>query len=133
MQQVLISGDTRYPANRKIIRQAVENTLQKHKISSEDVEVSIVLVGKRKMRELSLQHMKDGLDHEVLSFPLEEITQDSGRGFINAPDGILRLGDIVLSWPQVVALAGVEDIMVDDEVYKLVAHSVEHLLGKHHE
>lgn len=133
MQRVLISGDTRYPINRRIIRQAVENTLLRNKISSEDIEVSVMVIGKRKMRDLSLRFMKDGQDHEVLSFPLEEITQDSGRGFINAPDGILRLGDIVLSWPQVVALAGIEDIMVDDEVYKLVAHSVDHLLGKHHE
>lgn len=133
MQRVLISGDTRYPVNRKIVRQAVEDTLSKNKIGSSGIEVSVVVIGKRKMKTLSEQFMKDGLEHEVLSFPLEEITQDTGKGFVNAPDGILRLGDIVLAWPQVVALAGLEDIMVDDEVYKLVAHSVEHLLGKHHE
>ena len=133
MQRVLISGDTRYPLNRKVVRQAVEDTLTRNKISSDEIEVSVTVIGKRKMRALSSQYMKDGLDHEVLSFPLEEITQDSGKGFVNAPDDILRLGDVVLSWPQVVALAGTEDIMVDDEVYKLVAHSVEHLLGKHHE
>lgn len=133
MQRVLISGDTRYPVNRKIVRQAVEDTLSKNKIGSSGIEVSVVVIGKRKMKTLSEQFMKDGLEHEVLSFPLEEITQDTGKGFVNAPDGILRLGDIVLAWPQVVALAGLENIMVDDEVYKLVAHSVEHLLGKHHE
>lgn len=133
MQRVLISGDTRYPVNRKIVRQAVEDTLSKNKIGSSGIEVSVVVIGKRKMKTLSEQFMKDGLEHEVLSFSLEEITQDTGKGFVNAPDGILRLGDIVLAWPQVVALAGLEDIMVDDEVYKLVAHSVEHLLGKHHE
>lgn len=92
-----------------------------------------MVVGKRKMRQLSARFMKDSQDHEVLSFPLEEITSDTGKGFVNVPDGVLRLGDVVLSWPEIVALAGTEDVMVDDEVYKLTAHSVEHLLGKHHE
>ncbi len=31
------------------------------------------------------------------------------------------------------AIYGTELTMVDDEVYLLTAHSVEHLLGKHHE
>lgn len=133
MQRVLISSDTRYPVNRKVIRKAVADALAKNKISSDEIEISVMVVGKRKMRELSQKYMKDDTEHEVLSFPLEEITDSTGKGFMNVPDGILRLGDVVLSWPEVVSLAGQDDIMVDDEVYKLTAHSVEHLLGKHHE
>lgn len=133
MQRILISGDSRYPVNRKVVRQAIADTLFKNKISKDDVEVSVMVVGRRKMRELSQKFLKDSDDHEVLSFPLEEITQDSGAGFVNFGDGVLRLGDIILSWPEVVSQASADNVMVDDEVYKLTAHSCEHLLGKHHE
>lgn len=131
MQNVLISGDTRYPINRKVVRKAVSDTLRTNKIA--DAEVSVFVVGNRKMRELRDKYMKDNADHEVMSFPLEEITHDAVGGFISPPDGILRLGDIVLCWPQVLLLASSQESMVDDKVYSLVAHSVEHLLGKHHE
>lgn len=133
MRKVLISTDTRYPVNRKIIREAVEKALEKNRIDSNEVEISVAVVGKRKMRKLTEEFVKDGQEHEVLSFPLEEITQNMEKGFVSPPDGVLRLGDIVLNWPEVVALAGTEDILVDEEMYKLVEHSVDHLLGKHHE
>lgn len=107
--------------------------LARNRIDSDEVEVSVAVVGKRKMRQLTDEFVKDDLEHEVLSFPLEEITQNMQKGFINPPDGILRLGDIVLNWPEVVALAGSDDIMVDEEMAKLIDHSVDHLLGKHHE
>lgn len=133
MQRILISGDSRYPINRKVVRQAISDVLSKNKISKDDVEVSVMIAGKRKMKEITQKFLKDNTDHEVLSFPLEEITQDSGAGFVNFPDGVLRLGDIILNWPEVVAQASLDNVMVDNEVYKLVSHSCEHLLGKHHE
>ncbi len=139
MQRILISGDTRYPINRKVVRQAIFDTLSKNKISKDDVEVSVMVVGRRKMKELSQKFLKDNEVHEVLSFPLEDVAYESAdmpsarQGFVNYPDEVLRLGDIILSWPEVVAQASVDNVMVDHEVYKLTAHSCEHLLGKHHE
>ena len=133
MVNVEISGDTRYPLNRKIVRSAVFETLAKNKISDANIEVSVTVVGRRKMDKLTGDFMKDNKKHEVLSFPFEELTGNMSHGFINHPDGVLRLGDIVLCWPYVLDAAGVDDVLVDDEVYMLVSHSVEHLLGKHHE
>lgn len=133
MLNVQIRGDSRYPANRQVIKRAVFDTLSKNKIETGDVEVSVFIVGRRKMNDISGKYLNDGLVHEVLSFPLEEISQETGVGFVNPPDSVLRLGDIILCWPEVLLLASREDAMVDDEVYKLTAHSVEHLLGKHHE
>lgn len=139
MQRILISGDSRYPVNRKVVRQAISDTLSKNKISKDDVEVSVIVVGRRKMKELSQKFLKDNEVHEVLSFPLEDIAYENAempsarQGFVNFPDGVLRLGDIILSWPEVVSQASVDNVMVDYEVYKLTAHSCEHLLGKHHE
>lgn len=133
MVSVQINSDSRYPVNRKIVRKAVEDTLKKNKMSEGDIEVSVAVVGKRKMRELADKYLQDGKDHEILSFPYEDIDSVNSKGFINHPDNVLRLGDIVLCWPEVVLLAGRDDLLVDDEVYFLTGHGVEHLLGKHHE
>lgn len=133
MVTTLISTDTRYPVNRKIIRKAVLDTLFANKMEDSSVEVSVAVVGKRKMKVLCDYYVKDGRMHDVLSFPLEEITDDAGGGFIRVPDDILRLGDVVLCWPEVITKAAFDDIMVDEELYTMTSHAVEHLLGKHHE
>lgn len=133
MIRVDIVADTRYPVNRKLVRRAVVDALTKNKAAAGDVEVSIAVVGRRKMKLLSEKYLGDGKNHEILSFPYEDIVSMRKEGFINPPDDILRLGDIVLSWPDVVLAAGADDVMVDDEVYFLTCHGVDHLLGKHHE
>lgn len=132
MVNVDIVSDTRYPVNRKIVRKAVVDTLSKNKVNG-DIEVSVAVVGRRKMKQLTDQYLGDGLNHEILSFPFEDVASTSKEGFINPPDDVLRLGDIVLAWPDVVLAAGSDDVMVDDELYMLTSHGVEHLLGKHHE
>lgn len=132
MLSVLISTDTRYKVNRKIIRKAVEETLNKNKAGNLDAEVSIAVVGERKMKTLTDKYKKDDKKHQILSFSNEDISQ-IGKGFVNPPDGALRLGDIVLCWPQLLLEASKDDIMVDEELYDLTSHGVEHLLGMHHE
>jgi probable rRNA maturation factor len=133
MVKVLITSDTRYKADRKAIRKAVVDSFKRHNISDIDAEVSILVVGARKMTDLTKKYLGDMQKHEVLSFALEEVGQDMARGFINSPDGVLRLGDIILCWPQVLEGASKRDVMVNDEVYKITSHGVDHLLGQHHE
>src|SRR3989338_5092352 len=96
MIKVIIHTDTRYPVNRRVIRKAVLDTFSEFKIGSGDLEVSVAVVGSRKMKDLSLKFLKDSQVHEVLAFAQEEISEANGRGFVNPPDNILRLGDIVL-------------------------------------
>ena len=133
MIKVRIHTDTRYPVNRRVIRKAVLDTFSEFKIESGDLEVSVAVVGSRKMKDLSLKFLKDSQVHEVLAFAQEEISEANGRGFVNPPDNILRLGDIVLCWPEVLESASRQDSMVDDQLYFLSRHATEHLLGKHHE
>jgi len=129
---VLIHTDSRYPVNRKIIRKACWETLVKNKAGSLSAEISLAVVGARKMKNLAQKYLEDDRKHEVLSFSFEDVSQ-SGRGFVNVPDDILRLGEVILCWPQVLAEASRDAVMVDDKVYELTSHGVEHLLGIHHE
>ena len=145
MNSILIHTDTRYPVNRKHVRRAVDDTLKKFKMESGNFEVSLAVVGSRKMKTICEKYLNDGQKHEILSFPFEEISQQrfgtgqaahqnsAGQGFVNPPDGVLRLGDIILCWPYVVARAAEDEMMVDDKIYDLICHGVEHLIGKHHE
>ena len=60
MLNVLVKTDNRYPVNRKIIRRAVLDTLTKHKAGNNEIEVSVSVVGARKMDLLTNDFMKDG-------------------------------------------------------------------------
>lgn len=123
MTHVLISTESRFPVNRKLIKGVVEKFLSEQKIKSE-VEVSILVVGDRKMRELNKIYRGLKESTPVLSFSLGE-----GKPFVNPPDGILRLGDIVISYPQMVTLAANENKLIDQKIGELIRHGLANLLG----
>lgn len=131
MITVLITSDPRYPINRDRIKDQVEKTLAEMKVVG-DVEVSITVVGDRKMKELNSKFRNIDDTTDVLSFPLEE-SDSSETGFLNYPDSILYLGDIVISYPQAIVNAANYNRLVDDEINTLIEHSILHLLGIHHE
>ena len=123
---VLIFVESRYKVNRKRIKQTVKNALDKNAISG-PVEVSIAIVGDRKMRELSKKYKSEDKTRSILSF-----SQTEGET-VNVPNDVLRLGDIVLSYPQVINDSVRDETLVDDKVDELVEHGLMHLLGLHHE
>jgi probable rRNA maturation factor len=123
---VLIFVESRYKVSRKRIKQVVKNTLDKNEIGGA-VEVSVAIVGDRKMRELSKKYKGEDKTRNILSF-----SQTEGEALAN-PRDILRLGDIVLSFPQVINDAVRDEMLVDDKIDQLIEHGLMHLLGLHHE
>lgn len=123
---VLIFVESRYKVNRKRIKQAVEKVISRNEVTG-PVEVSVAIVGDRKMRELSKKYKGEDKTRNILSF-----SQSEGD-VIEAPKDKLRLGDIVLSYPVVILDAARDEMLVDDKVDQLVEHGLEHLLGLHHE
>jgi len=123
---VLIFVESRYKINRKRIKATVERTIDKNEIAS-PVEVSIAVVGDRKMRELSKKYKGEDKTRNVLSF-----SQTEGQP-AQLPNDILRLGDVVLSFPQVIRDASRDEMLVDDKVDELIEHGLMHLLGINHE
>jgi len=89
-------------------------------------------IGDRRMRELNNNYRKLDATTDVLSFPQHDPSQPM-KPFVEMPDGILRLGDIVVSYPEAVREATEDNTMVDDKIIELVLHGLEHLLGNHHE
>lgn len=124
--KVLIYVESRYKVSRKKIKSAVVSVLEENEVKS-PIEVSIAIVGDRKMKKLNKKYRDKEGTTNVLSFPLAE--GESSK----LPSGVIRLGDIVLSYPVVITEAAKEEMLVDDRVEELVRHGMLHLLGLHHE
>ena len=123
---VLLYVESRYRVDRKRVRETVIATLKDNGVQG-PVEVSIALVGDRKMRELSQKYKGEDKTRNILSFSLSE-----GEPTV-LPTDILRLGDVVISYPEVIREAVRDEVMVDDRVNELVEHGLLHLMGLHHE
>lgn len=123
---VPIFVESRYKVSRKRIKLAVKNMIDKNEIAG-PVEVSVAIVGDRKMKELSKKYKGEDKTRNILSF-----SQTEGEP-ISSPNDVLRLGDIVLSYPQVINDSVRDEMLVDDKVDELVEHGLMHLLGLHHE
>lgn len=122
--------ESRYKVNRKRVIATVSQILAEQNIAS-NVQVSIAVVGDRKMRTLNNKYRGKDKTTNILSFSLSE-----GEATVLPPSekaDILRLGDIVLSYPQIIRESSEQDMLVDDKIDELVKHGILHLLGIHHE
>jgi probable rRNA maturation factor len=129
MIKVLFHTESHYPVDKKIVKLAVTDGL-KGKVKR-DAEVSVSIVGNRKIHELNKKYRNIDQPTDVLSFALSE-SNDPETRFIESPDDVLRLGDIVVSYPEAIKLAKDENLLVDDAINKLILHGLNHLLGIHH-
>lgn len=130
MISVLFQTESHFPVKKSIVAEAITNALQ-GRIKS-DAELSVTIVGDRRMRELNKSYRQLDATTDVLSFPQHDPSQPEAP-FVEVPDGILRLGDIVVSYPEAVREATDGNTLVDEKIIELVLHGLEHLLGNHHE
>lgn len=138
MVNIIVSSDSRYSVNKFTIQSTVLEVLARHKISR-NVEIGVSIVGDRKMHEFNKKYRGIDSPTNILSFALEDPTSTSQLqhiprvGFVKAPDKILRLGDILISYPQIVKDASMEGVSIEEELRYLVEHGMNHLLGIHHD
>jgi probable rRNA maturation factor len=128
MVKVSVTKQSNYPVGVAVIKKKLAAFLLKQGIVS-DAEVSVALVGEKKMLELGKQYLKDKDLHNVLSFTPNEV---KGQ-FVFPPDKLIHLGEIVVCYPKAVEESKVENVLIDERVYELVEHGALHLLGIHHE
>lgn len=143
MIRVLIKTESRFPASRELIRQAVEGELVQAGIGQEqDVEIGVAVVGDRKIRQLARQFRQEDWAPAVLAFPLEAPGDEAnsevdearlspllGKGFVNPPDEVLRLGDIVVSFPQAQEEARAKNKLIDEVIVSRIREATRKLLG----
>lgn len=128
MIKVSVNKQSNYPVSSTLIKKRLSLFLQKQGIVSE-AEVSVAIVGEKKMMEIGNKFLKDKKLHNVLSFTPTEVKVN----FVFPPDGIIHLGEIVVCYPLAVREAGEENVLTNERVCELVEHGALHLLGIHHE
>jgi probable rRNA maturation factor len=128
MIRVLVTKQSNYPVKAPDIKKKLVIFLAKNGIVS-DAEVSIAIVGEKKMLEVGAKYLKDKKLHNVLSFVPGEVKGT----FVDPPDGMIHLGEIIVCYPQAVRESVEENVLIDTRVYELVEHGALHLLGVHHE
>ncbi len=129
MIKVLINKQSNFSLDSRKIKSALQKVFTDEGIVSA-ADVSVSVIGERKMLALAKKYLKENnVLHNVLSFPFTEVKDN----FVEAPDNILHLGEIVLCYPKIVEEANKEGKLIDDKAVELAEHSALHLMGKHHE
>ena len=120
---------SRYPVNRRKIRQTVEKILKQHGVEHAQVDISVV--GGRKIKKLNEGQLGHSGATDVLSFP----QHDKGKLEETPLPKELppHLGDVVISFPEAVKTARRFGRLVDEQINFYLEHGLMHLLGYHHD
>lgn len=115
--KIEIKKDPRYPIDVKKVRQLAEEILEERGVSK-NVELSLNFVGKRKARKLNQQYRNKDYIAGVLSFPMHE----------QGPDGKLRLGDVMICFPEARAEARKRERLVIEIIKEWLEHGINNLI-----
>lgn len=110
--------------NMNAIKKAVEVVL-KAECAVGDFEVSVSFVTNEEIRTLNREYRNVDQETDVLSFPMDDDEFDEF-------EGIIILGDIVLSTQRIIEQANDFGHSLEREMLYLTVHSMLHLLGYDH-
>ncbi len=118
------------PAVSWLVR-VVERTLVAENVPPNS-EVSLVISGQERLQELNRDYRGKDRPTDVLAFSMSEQKTEEPP-FVTAPDQVLHLGEVLISYPQAVIQAEEHRHPVKKELAILIIHGVLHLLGYDHE
>ncbi len=124
-------------------QQITETTLKAIDLKGE-IEISLAIVGDGRMRKLNKIYRGKNRVTDVLSFDnrkvipyLSKAFPHSGKEnnvkFIDPPDGIKRLGEIIICYPEAKKQAKRLNHSLEKELTILLIHGILHLAGYDHE
>jgi len=129
---IQIDKEFRKQLEQEWLQRVVEQSLTIQDFDSE-VELSLVVTGDEMVQRLNQQYRGIEEPTDVLSFALIERRPGDDTSFINPPDGVLHLGEVIISFPQAVRQAEENKQGVKRELDLLIVHGVLHLLGYEHD
>lgn len=138
MINIIVNSDPKYPVSKLGIQATVLEVLKQHRVQG-NLEIGVAVVGDRLMHEINKKFRGQDASTNILTFAMEDPVASSNLqhirnvGFVKAPDKVVRLGDIMISYPQVIKDAALEGVSVEEELRFLVEHGTRHLLGVHHD
>ena len=106
--------------------------------ASSNIELSLVITSQERVRQLNRDYLGEDEPTDVLAFSmLPEPAAEGKLGadlapFVVPPDGVLHLGEVIISYPQAIIQAEEHRHSVKKEIAILIIHGVLHLLGYDH-
>lgn len=125
--RILFENDTNFNLDEELIKTVAAAALSSESIK-EDAEISFTLTDNETIHYLNKKHRGIDRPTDVLSFPLIDFNTED----INAIDGTIYLGDIIISIDKAKAQAEEYGHSLERELGFLTAHSTLHLLGYDH-
>ena len=104
--------------------------------TSSNAELSLVITGQERVHQLNRSYRGKDESTDVLAFSMLPGEKTAGADlspFVAPPDGVLHLGEVIISYPQAVIQAEEHRHPVEREVTILIIHGVLHLLGYDHD
>ena len=102
------------------------------------LELGLVITIQERVQQLNRSYLGKDEPTDVLAFsmlpePLATGESEASSPFVQPPDGVLHLGEVIVSYPQAVIQAEEHQHSVKREIAILIIHGVLHLLGYEHD
>ncbi|MBA7543967.1 Endoribonuclease YbeY [subsurface metagenome] len=97
------------------------------------VELGLVIANQERVQQLNRSYLGKDEPTDVLAFSAREEIDAELPPFVQPPDGVLHLGEVIISYPQAVIQAKEHQHSVKREIAILIIHGVLHLLGYEHD
>jgi len=94
-----------------------------------DVELGLVIATEERVQQLNRDYLGRDEPTDVLAFAAREEVGAELPPFVQPPDGVLHLGEVIISYPQAAIQAEGYQHSIKKELAILIIHGVLHLLG----
>ncbi len=98
-----------------------------------EVELGLVIATQERVKQLNRDYLGRDEPTDVLAFSTREEMGADLPPFVQPPDGVLHLGEVIISYPQAAIQAEEHQHSIKKELAILIIHGVLHLLGYEHD
>lgn len=129
---VLIDEDFKGHLEVSWLQRIAEQVLVAQEVGS-STELGLVITSQERVQQLNRNYREKDEPTDVLAFSSREEIGANLPPFVQPPDGVLHLGEVIISYPQAVIQAEEHQHSIEREIAILIIHGVLHLLGFEHD
>ena len=129
--KVYIEPGRKVAINKGWLKRVIKEILDSVNYTGE-AELGLVITGDETIQRLNRIYRGINETTDVLSFSMVSQLEQQGLTFVVPPDGLHRLGEIVISYPQAIRQAEQEGNKIEAELIRLIIHGLLHILGYDH-
>jgi len=129
--EIFVGEKFRGVVDRGWVKKIVRQILKAERVAP-PYEVSLVFTDPETVKQLNRDYRGVDEPTDVLAFYMLP-QKEADSSFALPPDGVTRLGEVIISYPQAVAQAREQGHSPERELALLVIHGILHLLGYDHE